>query len=1030
MEDRTLPSSGWAGVGGDAQHSGLAPAPAQPLQAIHWQTPVDLAPQYSGNELLIHYGSPIITPNNTVIVPVKTGPFDGFQVEAFKGTTGAPLWTVATDYLLPPFFSWTPEYAPVLAGSRLYFPGIGGKVYYVDHLDSPGPHSVSQVVFYGAANYAADPNGFNNSLYIDTPLTADANGDVFFAYREFNSNILNLTSGIARIDPSGNGTFISAQAASGNAFFTDGEVPHNCAPALSNDGKTLYIAVRDVFDEFFGYLVALDSTTLQPRIDSAGNPERVLLVDPRNSFTADLPDISTASPAVGPDGDVYFGILGDPFNGSRGWLLHFSADLSTEKTPGGFGWDDTVSFVPASMVPSYHGTSSYLLFSKYNNYAGFDSFSDWGNGVNQVAILDPNATQVDPHASSGGLLDMKVVMAIAGPTPDPNFLSPQFPNAVREWCINSAAVDPATDSVLVNSEDGSLYRWNLATGTLSQTVVLTSGLGEAYTPTVVGSDGTVYAINNATLFAVGKGKPAPAPLSVSATTVNLGTQAARTTGPALVGVTLSPVEANARYQGFTLTGPDAADFAVASPPAAGTLLPAAGLPLTFTFSPSHVGAESADLVIQTNYSLVTVHLKGTGLTPLRFSTGDLVFPAQTVNTTGPLKSVTLSDLAPGVQVLGVTTSGPDAADLVPLNAPGIGPLFPAPGNQVLFFSFTPSHLGIETADFTLNTNLGSVTLQLQGTGVTQARVRQLRVAGNIDFGGVTIGASAGALGTTLTNRGPGAVQILSINPGGADPGDFPLLAGPAPGSFPVGGQTLLFGYNPTHFGSESAAYTIVTSIGSITIHLQGHGNTPLAISSRGLTFGTVGLGASSQETAMLTNLDSGSHVQLVSIASSGPNAADFALVNGPPAGALPGGSQPLVFSFTPSLLGAESATFTFVTSAGTFRVALRGHGAQGVSLSTARVDLGSIAVANPILQQTVTLYNLGTVQILGVSFSGADQADFSLVNPPTPGQSLASGQNLNLTFGFTPSRKGTESITVTITTSVGTVTLVLTGVGL
>jgi hypothetical protein len=33
--------------------------------------------------------------------------------------------------------------------------------------------------------------------------------------------------------------------------------------------------------------------------------------------------------------------------------------------------------------------------------------------------------------------------------------------------------------------------------------VLTSGLGEAYTPTLVGVDGIVYAINNATLYAVG-----------------------------------------------------------------------------------------------------------------------------------------------------------------------------------------------------------------------------------------------------------------------------------------------------------------------------------------------------------------------------------------------------------------------------------------------------------------------------------------------------------------------------------------------
>ena len=42
------------------------------------------------------------------------------------------------------------------------------------------------------------------------------------------------------------------------------------------------------------------------------------------------------------------------------------------------------------------------------------------------------------------------------------------------------------------------------TNTFTQRVQLTNGVGEAYTPTVIGADGTVYAINDATLFAVGQ----------------------------------------------------------------------------------------------------------------------------------------------------------------------------------------------------------------------------------------------------------------------------------------------------------------------------------------------------------------------------------------------------------------------------------------------------------------------------------------------------------------------------------------------
>jgi len=49
-----------------------------------------------------------------------------------------------------------------------------------------------------------------------------------------------------------------------------------------------------------------------------------------------------------------------------------------------------------------------------------------------------------------------------------------------------------------------VYRWDFASDTLSQRVRLTDGLGEAYTPTTIGADGTIYAINDAVLFAVGQ----------------------------------------------------------------------------------------------------------------------------------------------------------------------------------------------------------------------------------------------------------------------------------------------------------------------------------------------------------------------------------------------------------------------------------------------------------------------------------------------------------------------------------------------
>jgi hypothetical protein len=193
-------------------------------------------------------------------------------------------------------------------------------------------------------------------------------------------------------------------------------------------------------------------------------------------------------------------VLENPFpnHNDRGWLLHFNSDLTQTKIPGSFGWDDTASIVPASLVQSYKGKSSYLLMTKYNNYAGIGT----GDGKNRIAILDPNATEKDPILPS--TLVMNEVMTMLGSTTDPGT---GIPEAVKEWCINTAAVDPFTTSILANSEDGKLYRWNLTTNTLTQRFTLSTGIGEAYTPTVIGSDGTVYAINDAILDAIGTKAP-------------------------------------------------------------------------------------------------------------------------------------------------------------------------------------------------------------------------------------------------------------------------------------------------------------------------------------------------------------------------------------------------------------------------------------------------------------------------------------------------------------------------------------------
>lgn len=476
----------WFSYGHDAQHTAVSAIATQDLARVAWTTPVDLAPQYTpSGALLTHYGSPVVTTHNTVLIPVKTTATGAYRVEGRNGANGALVWQANTDYVTPPH-NWVPPYNLLLTPQgRLYAPGAGGKLLMRADGDAATGTFTPQV-FYGAAQYNANPAAFDATVFINTPVTADAQGNLFFGFQVTGSNPAGLVSGIARIAADGTGTWVGVAAAAADPTIVKPVL--NCAPALSNDGSTVYIAANRGATSATqnGVLLALNSTTLATRAS-------VALMDPNLGVPARLSDDGTATPVIGPDGHVFYGVLERTFgtHNARGWLLQFDAMLNPVGVPGSFGWDVSPSVIPASMVPSYTGASTYLLAQKYNNYAGVGT----GIGLNQLAILDPGASQADTIVPA--MQVMKEVLTILGPTLDVGSTT-----ARREWCINTMAADPARKSILANNEDGILYRWDLTTNTFTQNVRLNAGLGQAYTPTLVGADGGVYAISNATLYAI------------------------------------------------------------------------------------------------------------------------------------------------------------------------------------------------------------------------------------------------------------------------------------------------------------------------------------------------------------------------------------------------------------------------------------------------------------------------------------------------------------------------------------------------
>ncbi|HYC56263.1 MAG TPA: hypothetical protein VEL28_15110 [Candidatus Binatia bacterium] len=474
----------WATTGRNAQHTALGDVAAQPLTRILWKMRVDRHPQYtSRGSLLAHYGSPLITEAHTVIVPVKVGISGKFRVLAVRGLDGRRVWSRRSDYVAPPH-SWMPTFSPVLSPSGLlWMPAAGGTL--LTRTSADDRQGVfERVAHYGVDSWLTDKAAFRDTVFISTPLTAAPSGDVYYGVETSGMPPSDVENALVRMTASGKSWTVTPLSMTGDPAMT--QILGNSAPALSPDGSRLYVAVSDGRN---GYLVALDSQSLE-------TVTKVRLVDPSSAIDAWLNDNGTAAPMIGPDGDVYFGVLEQLFgwNHGRGWLMHYDADLQPKGFVGAFGWDDTPSVVPAHVVPSYAGSSPYLILTKYNDYA-----TAGGDGAHRIAILDPNAAMRDPVS---GMDVMAEVLTALSPTPDYD-LTPRYPKALREWCINTAAVDPVTRSALVNNEDGRLYRWDLTSGELVESIELNGGLGQGYTPTLLGPDGTVYAINDATLFAIG-----------------------------------------------------------------------------------------------------------------------------------------------------------------------------------------------------------------------------------------------------------------------------------------------------------------------------------------------------------------------------------------------------------------------------------------------------------------------------------------------------------------------------------------------
>jgi hypothetical protein len=279
----TAPSVEWAGFGGNAQHTAVAVTRPQPFTRVRWKAKVDQVPVSKDEVLGIHYGSPMITAGNTVLVPTRVSVKAGYRVVAYSGTNGARRWSLDTDWQPSPRdFGFTPPLPAVVTRSAsLAVAGAGGTILMRGHANQ-AKASESRLVFYGAGQWKAHKSVYDKEVQVTTPITAGQDGSLYFGFVVHGATPAHLTSGIARIAANGHGTWTSAPAAAVANPKVIRQVAFNCAPALSADGKTLYITVTGPQRND---LVGLSASTLKPE-------SHVILRDPATGKLAVIDDSS------------------------------------------------------------------------------------------------------------------------------------------------------------------------------------------------------------------------------------------------------------------------------------------------------------------------------------------------------------------------------------------------------------------------------------------------------------------------------------------------------------------------------------------------------------------------------------------------------------------------------------------------------------------------------------------------------------------------------------------------------------------
>ncbi|GAC1464882.1 MAG: hypothetical protein PVSMB5_06100 [Ktedonobacteraceae bacterium] len=200
------------------------------------------------------------------------------------------------------------------------------------------------------------------------------------------------------------------------------------------------------------------------------------------------------------------------------------------------------------------------------------------------------------------------------------------------------------------------------------------------------------------------------------------------------------------------------------------------------------------------------------------------------------------------------------------------------------------------------------------------------------------------------------------------------------------------------------------------------------LSGSPLDLGTVIVGNNAVKTETLT---AGANVTITNIASTNPAFTVGSSTPALPATLTAGQTIQIPIMFAPTTPCVTLATLTITTSGGTVSFGLSGNGVSAtaqLAVAPTSLDFGQVAVGSPTTTTSATFTNVGAtpLTVTGVS---VPQTPFSISGQPTSNLTLQPNGSFTVTVGFAPTVVGTFKSAVTVTSTAGTVSLPLTGVG-